>query len=160
MGIAQFLVSHLPYVGRLRKQALDAGMYPPGHFYSPIPARDEVLSSIRSSRCEFPELRLNKEEQLDRLRLFQRFYAELPFPHARSERRRYYYDQTVFCYGDAIFLHCFLRHTRPKRIIEVGSGFSSAVMLDTIDECFEERPEITFIEPYATQLRGILRRQG
>ena len=32
-------------------------------------------------------------------------------------------------------------------------------MLDTIDRCFTERPEITFIEPYPANLRRILRRQ-
>ena len=124
MSIAQLLVSHLPYVGRLRKQVLDAGMYPPGHFYSPIPTRDEVLASVRSERGEFPELRFNKEDQLERLRVFQKFYPELPFSDAPTGSTRYYYNQTVFCYADAIFLHCFLRHTTPKRIIEVGSGMS------------------------------------
>jgi hypothetical protein len=35
---------------------------------------------------------------------------------------------------------------RPRRIIEVGSGFSSACMLDTIDEA-GLKTELTFIEP-------------
>ncbi len=56
------------------------------------------------------------------------------------------------CYPDAIFLYSFLRETKPARIIEVGSGFSSAVMLDTIDRFFPKAPEVTFVEPNALRL--------
>jgi predicted O-methyltransferase YrrM len=45
---------------------------------------------------------------------------------------------------------------RPKRIVEIGSGFSSACMLDTIDEVGLET-ELTFIEPDAERLRSLLR---
>src|SRR5262245_49983474 len=34
------------------------------------------------------------------------------------------------------------------RIIEVGSGFSSSVILDTIFRFFPNPPEITFIDPH------------
>ena len=42
----------------------------------------------------------------------------------------------------------FLRKTQPKRIVEVGCGFSSAMMLDTCD-MFSELGDVdfTFIEP-------------
>jgi len=63
----------------------------------------------------------------------------------------------MFGYSDAIFLYSFLRKHKPKRIIEVGSGFSSAVMLDTIDSCFSEKPEMTFIEPYPERLISLFR---
>ena len=46
-----------------------------------------------------------------------------------------------FCHADAIFLYSLLRLQQPRRIIEVGSGFSSAVMLDTIDRFFARRPD-------------------
>ena len=72
---------------------------------------------------------------------------------------RYYFRQTVFCYADAIFLYSFLRHAQPRRIIEVGSGFSSAVTLDTVERFFDRRPEITLIEPFPVVLRQLLRPQ-
>ena len=79
------------------------------------------------------------------------------FPHDKSPRYRYYYDRSVFCYPDAIFLYCFLRHIQPARIIEVGSGFSSDVMLDTVERFFPTRPRMTFIEPYPDRLNQIRR---
>lgn len=39
-----------------------------------------------------------------------------------------------FSYSDAIALYSILRHFQPKQVIKVGSGFSSAVMLDTNDQ--------------------------
>jgi hypothetical protein len=50
-----------------------------------------------------------------------------------------------------------LRHLRPKRVIEVGSGFSSAVTLDTNDRFFGGSIACTFIEPYPDRLRSLLR---
>lgn len=41
-----------------------------------------------------------------------------------------------------------IRHFKPKRIIEIGSGFSSDNMLDTNELFFDNKIEITFIEPY------------
>ena len=59
----------------------------------------------------------------------------------------------MYTYSDAVFLYGMLRHARPKRIVEVGSGFSSAAMLDTIDQHLDGDVACTFIEPYPERLR-------
>jgi hypothetical protein len=43
--------------------------------------------------------------------------------------------------------HAMLRHFQPKRVIESGSGFTSALALDTRDRFLPEL-ELTFIEPH------------
>ena len=91
------------------------------------------------------------------LKRFQPFYAELPFSEEKTPTSRYDFNQSVFCYADAVFLYSFLRLMQPARIIEVGSGFSSAVMLDTVDRFFSNRPAMTFIEPYPDNLKKLLR---
>jgi hypothetical protein len=50
-----------------------------------------------------------------------------------------------------------IRHYKPKRIIEVGSGFSSAVMLDTNECFFGNEINLTFIDPYMDRLNMLLR---
>jgi hypothetical protein len=45
---------------------------------------------------------------------------------------------------------------KPSRIIEIGSGFSTACMLDSSEE-IGITPEITCIEPYADRLKSLLR---
>jgi hypothetical protein len=158
--VIRFMLDRLPYIGRLRQQVRDAGSYPAGHFYSPIPTQIDIaarLQSLETKTNGLPDLDLNTEKQLALLERFQAFYAELPFPEKKSSDYRYYFDQKVFCYADAIFLYSFLRHVQPKRIIEVGSGFSSAVILDTVDKFFAHSPQITFIEPFPVTLKQLLR---
>ncbi len=153
-------LDRLPYVGRLREELRNVGGFSAGHFYSPIPTREEVdarLQALNGRPGEVAGVRLNAEQQLALLEKLAAFYGELPFPEERSERFRYYFGQTVFCYADAIFLYSLLRYLQPTRVIEVGSGFSSAVMLDTIETFFPQPPRITLIEPFPTNLKRLLR---
>jgi predicted O-methyltransferase YrrM len=69
---------------------------------------------------------------------------------------RYYFDNDFYSYTDGIILYSMLRHFKPRKIIEVGSGFSSALMLDTKDY-FKMDTELTFIEPYPERLISLLR---
>jgi methyltransferase family protein len=156
----RYLLDRLPYIGRLRQSAREAGQYPPGHYYSPIPHRSDIAARIDSMGewpPAIPGIALNDTGQRDLLETFETFYRELPFPEKRSPGCRYYYDQSFFCYADAIFLYSFLRHFQPRRIIEVGSGFSSAVILDTVERFASTPPAMTFVEPYADRLKRLLR---
>jgi hypothetical protein len=156
----RYILDRLPYIGRLREQIRDAGQFPAGHYYSPIPRHEEIvvhLESTKPDKIELPAINLNRQNQSELLTVFQAFYDDLPFPEKKNQECRYYYDQIWFCYADAIFLYSFLRHMNPQRIIEVGSSFSSAVILDTVEKFFLQQPEITFIEPYPDRLRGLLK---
>lgn len=50
---------------------------------------------------------------------------------------------------DADFLFCWITSKRPRRIVQIGCGVSTAVMLLAAKEA-AYRPEITCIEPYPT----------
>ena len=54
-------------------------------------------------------------------------------------------------------LDSMLRLHRPARVVEVGSGFSSALMLDTNERFLDRSTQLTFIEPYPVRLNGLLR---
>ena len=154
------VLHRLPYISSLRERVKKQGAYPAGHYYSPIPSSEDILGYLRSRdpmHLELPDIKLNKESQFRRLQEYQRFYDELPFPEKQSPDCRYYYDQSWFCYADAIFLYSFLRQTKPRKIVEVGSGFSSAVILDTLERFLPQQTEITFIEPYPDRLISILK---
>ena len=71
-------------------------------------------------------------------------------------RDRYYFDNETFPCSDALLLYGMIRELCPKRIIEVGSGFSSAVMLDTNERFCSSEIEMTFIEPYPDRLNDLL----
>ena len=63
----------------------------------------------------------------------------------------------MFCLGDAFVLACMVRHLRPRRYVEVGSGFSSAVVLDTLDRTPGLATACIFIEPDTERLESLLR---
>src|SRR6266702_6133114 len=80
---------------------------------------------------DIPGVDLREQQQINLLQALSKYYIELPFTPNPTGPRRYYYENNFFSYGDAIILFSMLRHYRPRRLIEIGSGFSSAVMLDT-----------------------------
>jgi predicted O-methyltransferase YrrM len=134
---------------------------PPGHFYSPIPdlglINERRKTLFDNTRREIPGIDVNEARQLDLLEKFAQFYPDIPFSKTPSDGLRYYYGNNFFSYGDAIALYCMIRHLKPKRIIEAGSGFSSAVMLDTNDRFFDSSIMLTFIEPYPERLLSLMR---
>ncbi|MET8801342.1 class I SAM-dependent methyltransferase [Streptomyces sp. NPDC004546] len=76
-------------------------------------------------------------------------------PIGRRPDWRYHPDNDMFVLSDAAVLHAVLRHVRPKRYVEVGSGFSSAMAMDTADRHLPGL-EFTFIEPHPERLLGLL----
>jgi len=134
---------------------------PPGHFYSPIPSMEEIRS--RESKIfneiprELPSIDLNEKNQLKLFDKFKEFYREQPFEAHRKDGLRYFFENPAYLYSDAIFLHCMVRQFRPRKIIEIGSGYSSCVILDTNELFFNNEIDCTFIEPYPQLLLSLLK---
>lgn len=130
--------------------------YPPGHFYSPLPSTEEVLRVSSKIWGKDPSsiaginLRIREQQRL--FAKFLKYYPDVPFTTQKVDKFRYYFDNVHFCHADAIILYCALREFRPSRVIEVGSGFSSCVMLDTNQYFLENSTSFTFIEPNPNRL--------
>lgn len=132
---------------------------PPGHFYSPLPSREEVAEAFARGGFgpPFPAVDLNESGQLARLERFAGWYPEQPYPEQPSPGWRFHLDNPSYGHYDAIMLYGMLREARPRRIIEVGSGFSSAAMLDLNERLLGDAVHFTFIDPDMTRLRPLLR---
>src|SRR5438067_4102018 len=113
---------------------------PSGHYYSPIPCEEEVRANEQTIwgtiPRSYPEIDLNEAGQLSLFDELKRYYDDIPFEDQQTPGLRYYFDNTSFGHGDATVLYCMISHLRPKRIVEIGSGYSSAAMLDTNDLVF------------------------
>lgn len=142
----------------LRQQC---GLFAPGYFYSPIPSQEEIARDeehiFAPPARNIAGIDMREEQQLKLLGQLQRFYKDLHFSAQKTEGFRYYYENPTYSYSDAIFLYSMIRHVNPKRIIEVGSGFSSCVTLDTNDRFFNGQIQTTFIEPYPEVLNSLVR---
>src|SRR5262245_37001439 len=138
-------------LGRLPPMA-----YEPGHFYSPIPSIGDIQAHRRLAAVEPPttlpciDLRLDDQRIL--LEGFRDFYRDQPFSVNRGGATRYWFDNPQFKFGDGLALYCLRRQLNPNRIIEVGAGFSSCVILDTCERFLGWRPHITLVEPHPDRL--------
>jgi hypothetical protein len=160
------LVKKLPYLKQVfleRDQLRTQGKklcYPPGHFYSPIPCVEEIRRKEAQifgyAPRSIPAVDLNEEQQLALFHRFKRYYKEQPFEAYKKEGIRYFFQNGFYPYADAIILYCMLRETRPQRIIEVGSGYSSCLMLDTNQLFLDNAISCTFIEPFPDRLLSLL----
>jgi len=135
---------------------------PPGHFYSPIPSLDDIKkveNEIWRNELvnNLPGLSLNTDEQLKLLEEFKSYYQDLPFTAEKNNKLRYYFENPAYSYSDAVFLYCMIRKTKPKQIIEIGSGYSSCAMMDTNELFFENKINITFIDPYPELLISLMK---
>ena len=134
---------------------------PPGHFYSPIPSRDDVARHAAEKFDRGPEqlagIALNVESQLALVRELGPLTTDLTFADEPNGDTRYYCNNDGFAPGDATVLAAVMRHFRPRRIIEVGGGYSTAVMLDVVERYFSAPVAIECVEPDAARLRSLLR---
>lgn len=136
--------------------------FPNGHYYSPVINLEEVLAKKdqiwpKTLPKKLPGIDLNDEVQLNLLKDFEKYYPEVPFASGPKEGYRYYFENDFYSYGDGLNLYNMMRHFRPKNIIEVGSGFSSALMLDVNSKFFSNSIQLTFIEPYTERLESLLK---
>jgi predicted O-methyltransferase YrrM len=98
---------------------------------------------------------------LDAMQAFWRrnadFIVQAPFSEMPDSVHRYSYGGGPYPYGDGVMLRTMIRHYQPARIVEIGSGYSTACMLDTMDELGLDALELTCIEPNPQRLFSILR---
>jgi predicted O-methyltransferase YrrM len=134
--------------------------YPPGHFYSPIPLIARIMADARRifavPKDGLPGVDLNTAGQRRTLEALSRFHDEMPFTDEKTEGLRYYFRNPNYSYGDATVLYAMLRHLKPARLIEIGSGYSSCLMLDVNELCFDGRMRHTIIEPYPERLFSMI----
>ena len=115
--IIKLFLDNMPYIGNLRKQLEKQGDFPAGHYYSPIPDRNEVLTYINSRKpleMQLPDIDINKDGQLRLLNEYSEFYKELPFPDEQKSDFRYFFNNNYFSHSDAILLQT--PYTNQKRI--------------------------------------------
>ncbi len=135
--------------------------YPLGHPMSPVPdlngVRRRAGTIYRAGVTEIPGVNLNTEAQLALLNALARYRRDMPPWEQPTSGLRYSFDNFFFTGADAILLYSLLRRFKPGRVVEIGSGFSSALMLDTRQAFPEIGTEFIFIEPYPGRLNTLIR---
>lgn len=127
----------------------------PNHFYSPIPDTTQIRDLHET---ELVGVDLNEAAQYDLLcRAFPAFAQEYNvFPWEKEPGLppyAFHFNNGIFDGLDALVLYCMIRHFKPHRIVEVGSGWSTR--LSAHAAILNGNTELISIEPYPDPvLRG------
>jgi len=134
--------------------------YEPGHFYSPIPSLRDIREYFarleRQPAHQLPAIDLNHQVQLDLLDALTTYYPRIPFQAQPADGLLYHFNNPNYPHADGIILFCMLNHLCPRRLIEIGSGYSTCAILDTNRLFLDSQVQITSIEPHPELLRSLI----
>jgi hypothetical protein len=115
----------------------------PVHFYEPVPDTRTLKDDLWSKPSKMVGVDLNESRQLELLSEFgTRFKSEYEHLHPWAR------------VPDWGVLYCMVRHFEPRRIIEIGSGFSTEVSAMAILKNREEagmQANLIAVEPFPGQ---------
>jgi len=129
----------------------------PNHFYQPIPDTRTLKDELWLRQSELVGINMNEQKQIQLINQFLRFKDEYDvFPKNNTSKPwQYYINNPNFGPVDAEILYCIIRHFKPKKIIEIGSGYSTYLSAQAILKNEEESgygAELIAIEPYPNEV--------
>lgn len=140
---------------RRRPEAPPLICWPLDHYYSPIPDNRALQREPARSRVWPPMPRATPgidwrgAEQVALLRNDLARQPEFELPDGPTgDPRDYHAANDMFSRLDAWMLQAMMRHFRPRRMIEVGCGWSSLVTARVNREHLDGSLDFTCIEPY------------
>jgi predicted O-methyltransferase YrrM len=136
--------------------------WPEGHFYSPIHKLEDLDcydNVVKRSKGKFSESipGFSQKEILKHFNSIKNHFKDFDYPLEEDGKSRFYIRNCSYPITDALVLFGMIRHLKPKIIIEIGSGFTSALMMDVNERFLENKTEITFMEPYPETLISRMR---
>ena len=110
----------------------------PIHYYEPLPDFQSITSEQLARRREFPSIDFRWEQQLTLL-------------HELARYQSVHLENDYFSGFDAAIYHALIRHLKPKRVIEIGSGYSTRIAAKALGP----DSTLTCIEPHPERLNGL-----
>lgn len=134
---------------------------PPGHYYSPVTNPREAERAIAAIEAEpwpetLPGIGIDRGAMITTWNALLPYFSRNAFPVSPTQGFRYAYDNPSYSWGDGSVLQAMIRIFSPRRIIEVGNGWSSACMLDCVELYLEKECEFTFIDPHQGSLQELI----
>jgi hypothetical protein len=126
---------------------------PPGHFYSPIVDPDDTAVQDAMRLEAQPDVApetfgVSADEMLRWFDLMRRHYETKPFPEQKTPGHFYYYANPNFPLADALALMAVMLEKRPRRFVEIGSGFSTCAAIEISEAYFAGEVQMAMIDPH------------
>jgi hypothetical protein len=125
----------------------------PNHFYGPIPDLNALPPGALTAPLPLHGVNMRADAQLGLLAQLSRFKSEYAqFLGRPPTARGLFRFGGAFSRVDAELLYAIVRHFKPARIIEIGSGFSTFAMAEACAANRKEGAPSNFvsIDPYAS----------
>jgi hypothetical protein len=138
---------------RCSKKALTrVGVFPiTNHYFDPLFDSRHLRRPLHKER-HLPNIKWNVQGQLRLLRSFCYSGEIASIPSCSSDPFPFDFDNVAFASGDAEFLYSMIRLMKPARLFEIGSGHSTRIAINAIEQNRKERPgygcKHLCIEPY------------
>ena len=138
---------------RLRSLRGAATAFPAGHFYSPVVDPATIVQArVWPHRPDVRGIDFNDASHVQILsEIFPRFMRDYDYPPALPVTpglASFFGNNPHFSMLDAPALFVLLRAWKPRRIVEVGSGFSTLLMADVNRRFLGREVSIRCIDPY------------
>ena len=135
-----------------RRVLYGVGVFPVrDHYYEPAFHPRHLGLPLDKPR-HLPGIDLNTAGQLRLLEQFRWGEELMAFPRHTSDPLTFAWENRSFEAGDGEILYSMIRHFRPQRMIEIGSGNSTLIATSAFRRNQAEAPESSFelicIEPY------------
>lgn len=126
----------------------------PVHYHSPVPDTRSFPAGLWTKRLSATGVDLRESEQVELLEDFRSRFADeidaIPL-EPTADPTQYYVRNNAFESVDGEILYCMVRYLRPRRVIEIGSGFSTLITAQALRRNAAESgaaADFTAIEPY------------
>lgn len=117
------------------------------HFYEPIPDTRYLKKSLWNKKRFIEGINYQEKKQLSLLSVFVKKYKkEYSLFSLENDNSGYYIKNGMFESIDGEILYCMIRHIKPERIIEIGSGFTSLLIEKALSK--NAKGKLTIIDPY------------
>jgi hypothetical protein len=125
---------------------------PPGHLYSPITdPNDPFVRQTEIANLEAldgrADLVIDEQAQLRLLGWLGEHGSRFPFHGNPEPEWRYCTGNGHFGHADAALLFAMLLEYKPSRLIELGCGFSSLLVMDVNDSFLDGNLNVTLVDP-------------
>ena len=121
------------------------------NYYSPVPAWEDLPPDVFERCSALAGIRFDVEAQLAFLHELEPFLTEFDLPPG------FMWDNRTYGRVEADVLYAIVRSQRPRRIIELGSGFSSLVIAAAVRRNIADGSDVAYTayDPYARDfIRG------
>jgi predicted O-methyltransferase YrrM len=134
----------------------------PNNYYSALPDLDRLDAAVWERESPMVGVPFDDHAQIAFAETqLAGFAAELAAPHTAQDPLEFHLDNAHFESVDAEIAYAMLRHLKPRRVVELGSGFSTQVLARAAHRNGEEgaRCDLLSYNPYPSErMRAVLDR--